>query len=584
MNLRSVPLPPRWIPVQLAVACTALGAGAATSDAAVYCVPSTAVAADCTAASPTPQDAVALAANQTLSPGADTVRLAAGTYTAPVSAVGSAAPTTIIGAGQSQTIFEGAPGTDLVALSGDFRLQDVTVRVTGGNGNAIDLASGSLERVTVERTGTGSGNVLQISGSGPDQVGARDVTVTTTTANDYPVYLFNTGVVGLDVTSLHDGSYTVFGASFRMQRSTIRSGAGNAAVYAQGTTLIESSVIQAGGTAPWGIFAISGGANVDVSVRDSTVINRGTAGVAALAAQDYVAGRVVNVAASGIASTGFAALGCAGTSDVGRTATITVAHSVAPSATVGLCPAVGGLTNTGTTTPTAGPGLVSATPAFVNLAGGDLRPVPGGNLIDAGDPATPVAPLGVLDRAGAVRVVDGNADGIARRDAGAFEWQLPVPETPTVPETPADPGSTTPPAAPPAPTAPGSGAGPGTPPVVTPKALVTGLKFRGTLRRSKKAAKRPFVVETRAPKRKSVPLLTIRLDAPSTLTFSLSRKVGKRYKPLAGTATADAKSKTLLLRPTGSWNGKRLKRGSYRLEVVTSPGAPAKTIKFKVVS
>jgi hypothetical protein len=55
--------------------------------------------------------------------------------------------------------------------------------------------------------------------------------------------------------------------------------------------------------------------------------------------------------------------------------------------------------------------------AFVNAAGGDYHLLPGSPLIDAGDPAAAQG----LDLDGNPLVTDGNGDGTARRDIGAFE-------------------------------------------------------------------------------------------------------------------------------------------------------------------
>lgn len=54
---------------------------------------------------------------------------------------------------------------------------------------------------------------------------------------------------------------------------------------------------------------------------------------------------------------------------------------------------------------------------FVDAATGDYRLAPGSPLIDAGDPTT----LAGLDFAGNPLIADGNGDGIARRDVGAYE-------------------------------------------------------------------------------------------------------------------------------------------------------------------
>lgn len=69
---------------------------------------------------------------------------------------------------------------------------------------------------------------------------------------------------------------------------------------------------------------------------------------------------------------------------------------------------------------------VNLDPGFVDFPGGDLRLAAASPLIDLGDPATPQG----TDYPGAPLVVDGNGDGIARRDLGAFEFQPPPPPGP----------------------------------------------------------------------------------------------------------------------------------------------------------
>lgn len=85
----------------------------------------------------------------------------------------------------------------------------------------------------------------------------------------------------------------------------------------------------------------------------------------------------------------------------------------------------------GTLAPAAGCGAVDgnggtlADPRFVDAAGGDYRLSAGSPGIDAGDNSV-VAPASV-DVTGAPRVVDGNGDGVATVDLGAYEGQLPLP-------------------------------------------------------------------------------------------------------------------------------------------------------------
>jgi hypothetical protein len=66
---------------------------------------------------------------------------------------------------------------------------------------------------------------------------------------------------------------------------------------------------------------------------------------------------------------------------------------------------------------------IAATPVFVNATGGDFH-LAGGSLLDAGS-AGPVAAATDLDRL--LRLVDGDCDGIARVDPGAYETQHAAP-------------------------------------------------------------------------------------------------------------------------------------------------------------
>lgn len=63
---------------------------------------------------------------------------------------------------------------------------------------------------------------------------------------------------------------------------------------------------------------------------------------------------------------------------------------------------------------------------FVDPANGDYRLRAESPLVDKGDPDVPQG----LDLDGKARIADGNGDGFARRDLGAFELQPPPPMPP----------------------------------------------------------------------------------------------------------------------------------------------------------
>ncbi len=75
-------------------------------------------------------------------------------------------------------------------------------------------------------------------------------------------------------------------------------------------------------------------------------------------------------------------------------------------------------------------GNISASPSFRSAT--DLHLAPGSALIDAGDPASPgisgFSPDSKVDFDGQPRKIDGNGDGVARADIGAFEFK---PEPPS---------------------------------------------------------------------------------------------------------------------------------------------------------
>jgi hypothetical protein len=88
----------------------------------------------------------------------------------------------------------------------------------------------------------------------------------------------------------------------------------------------------------------------------------------------------------------------------------------------------------------SGANNTSAAPSFVNPAARDFRLAAGSALVDAGDPAPLADGESLTDLDDAPRLVNGDADCVARRDMGAFEFQ-PGQRAPILPTVAVVPGS-----------------------------------------------------------------------------------------------------------------------------------------------
>lgn len=74
--------------------------------------------------------------------------------------------------------------------------------------------------------------------------------------------------------------------------------------------------------------------------------------------------------------------------------------------------------------------VTAVDPRFVDPGAGDFHLAAGSPLIDAGPTAAALPGLGASDLDGAPRLTDGDGDGVARLDLGAFEFQRPKPAAP----------------------------------------------------------------------------------------------------------------------------------------------------------
>jgi hypothetical protein len=186
----------------------------------------------------------------------------------------------------------------------------------------------------------------------------------------------------------------------------------------------------------------------------------------------------------------------------------------------------------------------TSNPMFTSIFDYHLKP--GSPAIDSGDPE--VASITAEDYDGHARPMDGDGNGAARRDMGAFEYQPPA--APPVEQPPAtDPGTNPPAGDPPSgdPIMPGPGAAPA---LDMTKPRISGLRFR------RLGARRGAVV---------------------SMTLSEAATVVLRLRPL-GHARAAGKAVTLTFKARAGSNrlrikARRLRARRYRVTVVARDAA-----------
>lgn len=103
----------------------------------------------------------------------------------------------------------------------------------------------------------------------------------------------------------------------------------------------------------------------------------------------------------------------------------------------------------------------------------------------------------------------------------------------------------------------------------------------GQFVRAQVASEEPFRVLAEPPKHAKTPRLRVRLDAaPAVVVVKLERRNNRgRYVAMKGRAKFTAEGTVTLLKPSGSWSGKRLEKGAYRFVFMT-PDPPIKYAAF----
>jgi hypothetical protein len=364
-------------------------------------------------------------ANVNVVDSAITIRVAAGNYSdGPYFlAAGPSRHFTLQGSGQGSTSISlaASANTQPYVLMDHSTLEDLTVVMNPSmseGDTGISAADSTVTRVTVEGS-----NVTAAVGL----VLARTTLSKSTVKMDLSSNSNALGVNSLDASTVTDTSISasagyqtdsVTGPS-TMSRVSIRSSRIGISC-ARGTLTIDDAVLDIGTGSGTGLLADNSNvSNAPKSINAShvTVVGGGanSVGVAAYArstdAIQQTTVQLTNSIVHGPAIDLSVEAGNVGGLGANSTASITTSYSNWSTKKVISDP-------NGVATLTNGAGHLDVNPGFVNAAGGDYRLAASSPLIDKGAPGGG-APT--LDLAGGTRVLDGNGDGAAVRDMGAYE-------------------------------------------------------------------------------------------------------------------------------------------------------------------
>ena len=412
----------RWVPI-LAVGMVWLSAPVAAT-AAVFCVDDTPCVTAGGTDSPTVQDAINTAE---ASGGRDTIEVGPGTQVNGPSTSDATNPIDMIGEGVGTTTLTRtvttAGQTILNLADPTSTVRALTIRLNasaGGSLVGLSTAGIATNIAVTDPTGAGSHNGVSLLGAGAT---LRDSSVALAVVSG------NNAVSGspsggaalqLENVQLEGGVGVNAVGPLEARRITISGLSGG--VLSSGTVTLDQAMIRlsAAGTA---LSAASNPTTLiggNLIARHATVVGPGSGNAVVVGATCGGGFPMVPVPSSATLRNavlrGFATdlnrFGASCAPSGNATATINVAHSIYDPARV---------TESGSGSVVNGPGNQNVDPQFVDQAAGNLHLLQGSPAIDAGDPAAPGVGELTVDLDGNARTQDGNGDGTAVRDIGAFE-------------------------------------------------------------------------------------------------------------------------------------------------------------------
>lgn len=362
---------------------------------------------------------------------ADTILLGPGTYSdGPYDLNGWAHPLTLKGAGQDATFLTlpAAASADSYVTASYATVQDLTVKMaaaTSLSDAGLELLLSTAVAVTVDGAGTQDATGIVATSSAVSMSAVK-----------MPIGTDDRGIFSLGGATVSDSTINGdFGFAHSgneadtLSRAMIEAGVLGVSATS-GTVTVDDAVIDLGSSAGAGLAAVNLNASASpkaILANHVTIVGgaAGSKGAYADAANPDVLQvstiQLTNSIIRGPATDLVVTAGNKGGLGGPSTATITTSYSSwsTKSETAAA---------NGTAQVVVGPGNLDVDPAFRNAAGGDYRLMAGSPVVDHGDPAA-AGPTADLD--GQARVVDGDGNGTAVRDMGAYELSVvPVPVVP----------------------------------------------------------------------------------------------------------------------------------------------------------